>query len=706
MPPDFLTRETSFGDRLVAAQPAALTAQNGRSMAAPKPWRRLHGYVEQYAGLRALVASGVPRAIGLSGPGGIGKTEMLVAALGIEGHAWVDGSVMLAARHAESDDLIALLANAVFGVDPRSRPGTAACSAALAERRLIVGLDDLHSPADLRVLQAALARSLLIFTATHPWEAEDVEWIALRGLGSHGAALLREAAGTHLGNDAAAALVKKLDGNPSRLLRAAEMSLAPKTLLAACRSASAFDELQFDRAREELESADREELVAIATYGEAAIASKAPTAALVKGGFLERSSAGWAVPHGLRERLARLDVNPVALAAVLVVAMDRNPGSLNDSRNLLGCAAGLCQTLESGAEPARDAACDVVRAVDRRGLWHVSTELYTRLRATASALDDAPTWAWATHQLATRYAYAGDVDGARALFTTALDVRKRASGDPAAFLTSSNLAQLAAAEDVHAGAETEPARRAPAPQSPLAPLVAALRGVGARNILAALTTIVVAVAAFGWVLQAQRHDASRGLAPRVAAVPSSAPSPRPKLAAPAPRATPRPAPPSPIARRSATPSRATQRPATQRPATPAAPTQSPATPRPSTPRPSTPRPSTPRPSTPRPSTPRPSTPRPSTPRPAVPGPMPAIASLTVSPARVAAGQSAVVCVEARNATQLHVSDLGDFDPAERSCDEVAPEKTTTYYAWASDARGRWVQRAVTLVVAAPAPSGR
>ena len=146
--PDMLVScETSSGrDRLIAGRPTALRTRTLRLATVPASAGRLFGYERESARLRAVIGRGKPATVGIRAAGGAGKTEFLARALRPQERGWPDGKVFVSARHLAAEDIVALVSDAVFAIpDPRARPSADACSAALAKRRLLVGLDDVRS---------------------------------------------------------------------------------------------------------------------------------------------------------------------------------------------------------------------------------------------------------------------------------------------------------------------------------------------------------------------------------------------------------------------------------------------------------------------------------------------------------------------------------------------------------------------------------
>jgi hypothetical protein len=455
-----LSRETPDGDRLELRPTATLVPRSASPVRVPESSANFFGYVEQSSRLAELVERGTPATVGIWGPGGVGKTELLVRAAGLSHAAWPDGRVLLSVRDAGAEDIIALLCDAVFQVDdPRLRPPVALCGAALAERRMIVAIDDLRSSTDLAALQAALASSLLFITTPRPWNVAGVEWIGLHGLTSHGVSVLRNASGREVPGDLAVAVVHSLEGNPSRIARAARLGIPLETVVTACSSAAAFDELSVARARETLSPGEQLELAALATFGEAALGPQGAPATLVKAGFLERTPVGWAVPDGLRERAAEFERDAGRLAATL---LERLAGRERQSAtNVLAAVPGLLAVVECDGMPASEAGRAVTAMLDRYGLWAASSEMCEALRILARKLEDPATWAWAMHQLGARRACAGDGEAARALFAGALAARQFNGDEAGCAVTVANLALLSGTAESAAPESVAPEMVAP-----------------------------------------------------------------------------------------------------------------------------------------------------------------------------------------------------------------------------------------------------
>ncbi|MFZ1125144.1 MAG: hypothetical protein WAN59_08445, partial [Candidatus Baltobacteraceae bacterium] len=595
--------------------------------------------------------------------------------------AWPDGSVLLPARAAAAEDVIALLCDAAFEAsDPRRRPPSEACRAALAERRMVVALDDVRSAAELASLQAALGSSLLFVSTSRPWNVAGVEWIGLQGLASHGVSLLQAAAGGDVPGDLAAAVVHALEGNPSRIVRAARLALPLETIAASCTSARAFDELLLARAGETLSREERLALAATATFGDVALGAEGPPSALVEAGLLERSPLGWAVPAGLREGAAALEPDAALLASALLERLARQDGGPVDAGKLLAAVPGLLSALERDGAPAGQAGRTVATMLDRHGLWAASRELCEALRVLARKLEDPGTWAWAMHQLGARCACAGDLAAARALFAGALAARQFNGDEPGCAVTVGDLALLSGrAESVAAAeAETEPAALAhsnrEAPGVRREPARDPRPGTPPAAVALALLALGVVLVVLLWPSlrppERQRVAGVLGSASPGAAAPASPPEDTPAtvVAAPA-RALNRP---SPRVRPSA--------PATAHP--PAAPVVDTPAVRPQ----DVVRARTP---------PRhralPQLAKKRAER------RPRVSLMTLLPSTIAPHEKATLCVSAAGADELYVTGLGELRPDQTTCRTVSPAATTTYAAEAVGAAWK-ATRTITLTV--------
>jgi hypothetical protein len=436
--------ETSSGcDRLIAGRPTALRTRILRLATVPISAGRLFGYERESARLRALIGRGKPATVGIRAAGGAGKTEFLARALRPYERGWPDGNVFVSARHLAAEDIVALVSDAVFAVpDPRSRPSADACSAALAKRRLLVGLDDVRSAEDLARVREALARSCICFTSEREFHDAADEWIELLPFTTNdGVALLQQVSrSSSLHEKTARRIVANLRGNSSRLRCVAALGVPLRTIAADCTSPDAFDDFQLSLVRARLSPDAIVLLAAVAIFGQAALIDKKAAIILAGGSFVERSSAGWAVPNGLRQRLDRLD--DARATQALLDALRRVNRNLAEPRSLVECAAGLLGTIGRGGAAARGAVEIVAREVDRRGLWSLSAALYEALRASATGAGDSAMGTWATHQLGVRRACAGDVDAAHDLFAEALLSQEKSGELASRALTEVNLEAL------------------------------------------------------------------------------------------------------------------------------------------------------------------------------------------------------------------------------------------------------------------------
>ncbi len=79
-------------------------------------------------------------------------------------------------------------------------------------------------------------------------------------------------------------------------------------------------------------------------------------------------------------------------------------------------------------------------------------------------------------------------------------------------------------------------------------------------------------------------------------------------------------------------------------------------------------------------------------------PPPAILLLSVLPRKVLAGKTATLCVSAEHAQRLFITGLGAFNPNLTTCRTLSPKKTTTFIAYAVNARGQRKKRKTTVIV--------
>ncbi|MFZ1125621.1 MAG: hypothetical protein WAN59_10835 [Candidatus Baltobacteraceae bacterium] len=454
-----LNLQTSSGDRLAVEAAPSLRPRAVPPRVAPRPVGPLYGYAQEGAALQAAIGRGTAATIGICGPDGVGKTEFLVRGLLLGREDWPDGYVLLPVRDLVAEDVIALLSDLVFEIeDPRRRPPAAVCGAALAERRILVALDDLRSPEELAAVRATLRNSLVVFTCAEQWFARDVAWISLRGLKApEGAAFLRAVAGRDVPERLATAIATNLEGNPSRILRAVGSGLELEAVATGCVSPAAFDDFQFSYAKDELTEGDAVTFAAVATFGEAALGGQSPPASLVKRCLVERNPVGWSVPSGLRTRIEGLAIGPEALAARVLEAPSLEV--LREAPVALACAAGLPPVVSEGGAAGQELATKVAHALDRLALWGASTTLYRALYGARESFHDRKMQAWVTHQLATREACSGRAGVARDLFEEALALEE--SDAEAAEVTQANLALLAQWAAVETPVRLSAGQRAP-----------------------------------------------------------------------------------------------------------------------------------------------------------------------------------------------------------------------------------------------------
>jgi hypothetical protein len=661
-----LGRETASGGLLFTGGPVLARRRTFRFAIVPPPVGQLFGYERESARLRAIVDRGMPAIVGIRGAGGSGKTEFLVRALRPEASRWPGGTVFVSARNLAAGDIIALVSEAVFAIsDPRTRPSTRACGAALGTRRLLIGLDDIRSAQDLARIRATFAGSCICFTSERKYPSVADGWIELCGLETNeGIALLQEVAQPNCPEeDIAADVVTNLGGNPSRIRCAATMGVPFSAIAAACTSSDAFDELQLSLVQTRLSPNLRVLLAAAALFGDAALMDeRAGAGLLAQGSFIEPSSVGWAVPEGLRRRLNQLEFDHVKAAGVLLNALRRVNGSLAKRRSLVECAAGLLTTMRHGGVPARAASELIAREVDRRGLWGLSGALYEELRASASSARDAA--GTPAHRLGVPHPSAGS---AHDPWVRALPHRRGNGPVRGRALTKAELAELG--EDRPSSRETAGRRK----------VNAMLLGAGL-----AIAGCVVVLHSFVWssiVARPQGHPA------RAAASTLGLAQARPRLVAGASSSV------------HSIVSQSAQRNvhASDRVQTSALDAVAGGSPQ-----------------------------RRPTASPAQNASLPArvavlkhrwhrwhfaprvtrvvpphISLLSMLPRKVLTGSVATLCVSADHSQRLFVTGLGALNPSLTTCRTVSPKKTTTFIAYAANARGQQAKATITVVMATP-----
>ncbi len=626
--------------RLLAGHPVALRTRTSHSPIVRTPLVRLFGYERESARLRAIADRGTLATIGIRGPGGAGKTEFLVRALRPEQTGWPRATLFVSAGHLAAEDIIALVSDFVFAVrDPRERSSASACSATLAKCRLLLGLDDVRSAEDLARVRAAFTSSCICFTSEREFQNAADEWIELSGLATNdGVALLQDVAQPNgLAEETAASIVANLRGNPSRVRCAAALGVPLPAIAADCTSSDGFDELQLSLVRTRLSPSEFVLLTAVAMFGDAALNDEKAAAALVQGSFIERSSVGWAVPDGLRQKLNQLECDHVKTAQALLDALRCPNGNLAKRRSLVECAAGLLTRMKRGGAPARAAAQIVAREVDQHGLWRMSAALYEALHASAGSAGDSALRTWATYRLAAGRARAGDVDSAHGPVPQAPLSQQRngeelrragpsSNGGVAsprktnALLVGAGVALVVAVAFLHSLVGSALVPR-PEPHRVTRPVPAFL---------------TVPTARLGW---AGLPAAGRGIARASSIVPQTM-QPKPGVSGRAESNTSRP-----VARRAWWYRHHAR----------------------------------------------------STPRAEQLAP-PSILMLSMLPRKVLPGGTATLCISADRTQRLFITGLGDFNPKLTTCRTVLPTKTTTFIAHAVNDRGRQATRAITVSV--------
>jgi hypothetical protein len=646
----------SEGERLLAGYPVARRTRTSHSPIVCTPLGRLFGYERESARLRAIAERGTLATIGIRGAGGTGKTEFLVRALRPEQTGSPRATLFISAGHLAAEDIIALVSDFVFAVrGPRERSPASACSATLVKCRLLLALDDVRSAEDLACVRAAFPNSCICFTSEREFQNAADEWIELSGLATNdGVALLQDVAEPNrLAEETAASIVANLRGNPSRVRCAASLGVPLPAIAADFTSPDGFDEFQLSLVRTRLSPDEFVRLAAVASFGDAALNDEKATAALAQGSFIERSSVGWAVPHGLRQKLNQLEFDDVKAAQALLDALRRTNGTLAKRRSLVECAAGLLTGMRRGGAPARAAARIVAREIDERGLWCMSAALYEALRASAASAGDSAMRTWATHQLGARRAHAGDVDSAHNLVPQAPLSQK--SGEVAnRALTEASLAELR--------------RAGPSPNGGVArPLKTKALLVGAGLALAGAVALLPSLVGSVFVPRPELHLVTRP-------VPSLLTMPTEHLGWASLPAT----------------ARAVARAGSVLPQTMRGKTGVSGLVEPSTSRPIA----------------RGSRryrraawlAREGHPPRAWQVAPPSILMLSMLPRKVLPRGTATLCISADRTQRLFITGLGEFNPKLTTCHTVSPKKTTTFTAYAIDERGRQAMRTITVVV--------
>ena len=380
------------------------------------------------------------------GPDGIGKSA-LVRQVAREAHE----VVFLSARRRSLDDLGPLLFGAFWECDQPFVPAPADVAGYLADREVLIVLDDVELDRDEVEL-------LLDLAPRCTWVLAGVErtlWapgraVPLTGLSpAAGAALIRRELGRDLtGSEsaAAAAIATALAGHPQRLVEAAaiagdghatleQLARAPETVRG---DAYALTDTQL-RILAVLAAAAGE---AVATEHVAAVAGQSHAADVLAG--LER--LGWAKSASPRYRLMRRlpPGSPQPPVVELMHHLTRHAAAgvatADDGQAIEGV---LAQGVHDGHW---DDGVALARAAERPmatagllGSWERVLDLGERAALQSNRERDA---AFFLHERGSRAMCLRDDDVARDLLTRALEQRERIHDDSGAELTRRNLDQL------------------------------------------------------------------------------------------------------------------------------------------------------------------------------------------------------------------------------------------------------------------------
>ena len=172
----------------------------------------------------SVLAQRLSRAVVLFGPHGIGKTSTLAAIAYDETvTSWYpDGILYLRGGHRTPEDVLQCVFGALFKSSPPFRPTDEQLHSALAGKRVLVLLDDLHFDSEaLDVIARALADGGLVAATSQTVTGKSQAAIALGPLPEPAAIeLLDYTVGRKahsLEPEAADALCKSLEGNPLRI---------------------------------------------------------------------------------------------------------------------------------------------------------------------------------------------------------------------------------------------------------------------------------------------------------------------------------------------------------------------------------------------------------------------------------------------------------------------------------------------------------
>ncbi|HEV3157806.1 MAG TPA: NB-ARC domain-containing protein [Candidatus Baltobacteraceae bacterium] len=652
---------------------------------------------------RSLMEDGEPKAVGIVGSTGSGKTELLIRLAHFDDNVFSDGIIWLASRERPALDLLATIYDTMYAVsDARRRPNSEAVAAALHDLHLLVLLDDLDADRDLAVLRAAIPRATIVFTTCERNDHLDVVWIGLGGLALPDSVglLQRILAPFVIPEHTAVSVAKALGSNPGRLLQVPASGFSPSELSTRIRSITDFDEHRYRQLSVGLRVDERGLLVGLALLGELALGAGTPSATLVKGGFVEYSTSGWSVAAGLRQRLVTEEFAlELMLDRLSPILGNRERMLQRDQALLIQASAGTIELAARGNTAATIAlGVPLAEALAERGAWATWSTLVRSVASAAEETGDAPTLSWALHQLGNRAACQGDRRSAKNALMRALELREDDLDSEALALTQQSLQAL------EQQVEEQPSDLYPVPHEPsqlpqiderwnFRELARSARTVGVIAVI-----LLVALVLGNWVRSFITSRPSND----VVAIATMTPQPSPVQATipEAPQAAPKP----------------TEARQTARPRPTANPTHKPS-PKP-TPRP-TPRP-----------TPIPTEipkPKPAKIPAVVPSklltliahatstphgkatnasssvfvgnaPHASVLRFTAQPSTIVAGVSSTICVHVAGAVQIVVTNLGRFDPTVVGCRDIQPKVTTVYNLTAISKDGRATNASVTVTV--------
>ncbi|HUA03230.1 MAG TPA: BTAD domain-containing putative transcriptional regulator [Solirubrobacteraceae bacterium] len=147
---------------LLAATPPAETSQPttdapGASSNLPRPVTRLVGRVEELRALDGLMADPDVRLVTLTGPGGVGKTRLLLELASRHEHQYADGAVFVRLEQVTDPALVAAeVASAIAQRDGTEGPGADALPNYLRDRELLLVIDNFEHLTASAILPAEL----------------------------------------------------------------------------------------------------------------------------------------------------------------------------------------------------------------------------------------------------------------------------------------------------------------------------------------------------------------------------------------------------------------------------------------------------------------------------------------------------------------------------------------------------------------------